>query len=59
MSVRTYRHALTGRELCVSEKSRTFRLVEADDNWSEVKEVGDADRKPNRRRSSPRKAADD
>lgn len=34
---RTFKHAVTGRSIHVREDSRTERLVEADENWSEVK----------------------
>lgn len=37
MTARTFRHALTGRSLRVLPGSRNERLVEADENWSEVK----------------------
>ena len=59
MSVRIYRHAVTGREMRVLDGTRASRLVEADRNWSEIKpeakESGDGARKPARRGGTSRK----
>ncbi len=37
MTLRIFKHAVTGRSMQVREGSRAERLVEADDNWTEGK----------------------
>jgi hypothetical protein len=55
VTVRTYRHAVTGREVTVAEGSRMAALVEGDANYSEVKS-SDAPKKRAAKKSTAKKS---
>lgn len=50
---RSYRHAVTGREIVVVEGTRMAQLVADDENWSEVTSGDAAPEAP--RKKAPRK----